>query len=190
MATKDIRSSIPKTNYTIGRNHKVDQITFHHIVGDAPSALARFRKPNEQVSSTYVISAAGTVYYVVDEKNTPYTDGNFASNSRAITIEHAGPPYAEKMYQASIKLCKEIRSRHNITRFKRHRDIIATACPGGLNVERIVKESGKGDDMYKDHNAKYWYDKYAKAQKERTTYRTRLVNVLNTITGIVKNRGK
>jgi hypothetical protein len=135
------------TNYAKGRNHAIDQITFHHIVGDAPSGTDHFttvRPPGKQVSSTYAISSDGTIYQYVSENDTPYTDANALSNSRAITIEHAGPPYAEAMYKASVELCRDIRARHNITRFKRHREVsdVPTACPGELDVERIVNQSG------------------------------------------------
>lgn len=141
----DIRSSIPATNYGQGRPRSIDTIVFHHIVGDAGAAIARFRTPGVQVSSTYIIGSDGTVYYTVSEGNTPYTNGNYTENTRSITIEHAGGhasvPYTEAMYRASIALVRDIRSRHNITRFLRHRDIVSTACPGQLDVERIVRES-------------------------------------------------
>lgn len=152
-APKITRIIIPGSNYQTGRSAKIDQITFHHIVGDAQSAISRFQDRNQQVSSTYIISSNGTIYQCIDEKDTPYTDANFVSNSRAITIEHAGGtnsvPYTEAMYQASIMLCAWIRSRYNITRFMRHKQvsITPTDCPGRLNVERIVNESAKETEM-------------------------------------------
>lgn len=138
---------IPGTNFQPGRGAKIDQITFHHIVGDAQGAIARFQQYGVQVSSTYIIGSDGQIYQCVAEGDTPYTDANFNSNSRAITIEHAGGiegvPYTEAMYEASIELCAWIRSRYNITRFMRHRDVssVPTACPGDLDVERIVNSS-------------------------------------------------
>jgi N-acetyl-anhydromuramyl-L-alanine amidase AmpD len=150
---QDIRATIPTTNYGKGRTVGIDTIVFHHIVGDAAGAIARFRQSGVQVSSTYIIGSDGQVYYTVSEANTPYTNGNYQENSRSITIEHAGGhstvPYTEAMYRASINLVRDIRSRHNITRFLRHKDIVATACPGGLDVERIIRESNplKGDNM-------------------------------------------
>lgn len=140
--------TIPGSNYENGRAKAIDQITFHHIVGDAAAAIARFKNPGEQVSSTYVIGSDGKIYQCVAEGNTPYTDANFDSNSRAITIEHAGPPYAEAMYTASAQLCAWIMSRYNITRFMRHRDVSQkpTACPGTLDVERII-QLAKGGNM-------------------------------------------
>lgn len=132
-------------NYSRGRQLGIDTITFHHIVGDANAALHRFQSTADGISSTYVIGSNGQVYQCVAEGDTPHTNGNWNSNSRSITIEHAGGhhavPYTEAMYHASIELVRSIRSRHNITQVKRHRDIVGTACPGGLDVERIWRES-------------------------------------------------
>lgn len=148
--------TIPGSNYQDGRAAQIDQITFHHIVGDAPAAISRFKGPGVQVSSTYVISSTGQIFQCVAEKNTPYTDANFSSNSRAITIEHAGGiegvPYTDEMYAASAKLVAWIRSRYNITRFMRHRDVssVPTACPGALDVERIIRSSSEEETMIDD----------------------------------------
>lgn len=143
---------IPGYKYQTGRSKPVDQITFHHIVGDAGAAIARFRDSTDVVSSTYIIGSNGRIYQCVAESDTSYADANFDSNSRAITIEHAGgnpsTPYTEAMYNASAELCAWIMSRYNITRFMRHRDVsnVPTACPGALDVERIINQA-EGDDM-------------------------------------------
>jgi hypothetical protein len=168
----DIRASIPASNYTRGRGGKaIDTIVFHHIVGDAGAAIARFRQPGVEVSSTYIIGSDGQVYYTVDEANTPYTNGNYAWNQRSITIEHAGGgggvPYTEAMYQASINLVRSIMARHRITNIKRHRDIVATACPGGLNVERIVNEAKGGNKVAKIPDADNYYWRYGQKGAER-----------------------
>lgn len=163
----DITASIPASNYRVGRTKPIDTIVFHHIVGDAPAAIARFKTPGVEVSSTYIISSTGQVYLAVKEANTPYTNG-YDWNPRSITIEHAGGtasvPYTEAMYKASIELCRAIMSRHKIVNFKRHREIMATACPGGLNVERIVKEAKLGGLVLEEQppvfNAKYYLNKY------------------------------
>src|SRR5215213_5159144 len=118
-------------NYGSGRKTAVSQITFHHIVGDAPAAIARFQRADEQVAATYVIGSDGTLYQCVKESDTPYTDGSADSNARSITTEHAGGlpavPYTEAMYQRSISLVADLISRYGITRFERHRDVIDTA---------------------------------------------------------------
>lgn len=131
-------------NYGKGRTAQISQVTFHHVVGDAPAAIARFQTPGEEVSSTYVIGSNGLLYQCVDVNDTPYTDSNFASNSRSITIEHAGGipsvPYTDAMYKTSTSLVAYLIEKYGIQSFKRHRDVSdsPTACPGALDVERIV----------------------------------------------------
>jgi hypothetical protein len=151
-------------NYEQGRKAPISRITFHHIVGDAPAAIVRFQTPGVEVSSNYVIGSDGTIYQCVADTDTPYCDGNYDSNSRTIAIEHAGgiagTPYTELMYQASIKLVRYLIGKYNIADFQRHRDVIdktrypgGTACPGALNVERIVKEA-KENEMVDDATAR------------------------------------
>lgn len=162
--------TIPGSNYQVGRAAKIDQITFHHIVGDAPAAIARFKDPNEIVSSTYIIGKDGRIYQCVAEKDTPYTDGNFSSNSRAITIEHAGGhssvPYTAAMYASSAKLVAWIRSRYNITRLVRHRDVSLkpTACPGTLDLNRIINAAKEQSVKIPDQTN--WYNRMRKLMKQ------------------------
>lgn len=143
-------------NFRSGRSASISQITFHHIVGDADAAIARFQTNGEEVSATYVIGSDGRLYQTVAEEDTPYTDGNFDSNSRSITIEHAGGlpsvPYTDAMYATSAQLCAYLIDKYGIQSFKRHRDVsdAATECPGGLDVERIIKQAKaliEGGDM-------------------------------------------
>src|SRR4051794_12941509 len=123
-------------NYTIGRTQKISRVTFHHIAGDAPAAIARFQRAGEQVSTHYVIGSDGTIYQCVGEGNTAWGDGSAASNARAISIEHAGGiasvPYTEAMYNASAQLVRYLIATYDITDFQRHRDVIdKTVYPGG-----------------------------------------------------------
>jgi N-acetyl-anhydromuramyl-L-alanine amidase AmpD len=142
-------------NYGVGRRNPISRITWHHIAGDAPGAIARFQTAGVQVSATYVIGSDGTLYQCVDEANTPYSDGNADSNSRTISIECAGGiasvPYTEAMYATAVDLCRDLIPRYGITDFKRHRDVIdktvypgGTECPGTLDVERIITHAKEG----------------------------------------------
>jgi hypothetical protein len=136
-------------NYQVGRNLPISRITFHYIYGDAQAAINRFQTPGVEVSSTYVIGSDGQVYQMVKESDTPYSDGDFTSNSKTISIEHAGGngvPYTDAMYESSIQLVRDLIARYGMSDFKRHRDIIATACPGDLDVERIIS-GAQGADM-------------------------------------------
>lgn len=136
--------TIPTTNYGVVRGNPT-RITFHHIVGDALAAIARFKNANEKASATFVISSKGEIFQCVPLDHRPYSDGVTASNTITASIEHAGGtssvPYTEAMYRASISLVAWLIDKYKITDFKRHRELKATACPGGLDVERILKSA-------------------------------------------------
>jgi hypothetical protein len=145
-----IQQPAAKGNYGVGRNRPISRITFHYIYGDAPAAINRFQTPGVEVSATYVIGSDGQIYQMVKESDTPYSDGDFTSNSMTISIEHAGGngvPYTDAMYKASIELVCDLINRYGITDFKRHRDIISTLCPGELDVERIISGAQGDEDM-------------------------------------------
>jgi len=151
---------VPDTNHGGRRPARPTHITDHHVVGDAGAALAEAQKPSRQVSFTYTIASDGTIYQALDNMIIPFTDGNYSSNKISLTIEHAGGlpsvPYTEAMYRSSIHLHAWLRQEFGIPEgnIRRHRDVSInpTACPGGLDVERIRRESTnllKGDDMTK-----------------------------------------
>lgn len=144
-------SGIPASNHGGRRPARPTHITDHHIVGDAPAAIAEARKPAREMSFTYTISKDGIIYQALDPMTIPYTDTNYTSNKRAITIEHAGGhasvPYTEAMYKSSIHLHAWLRQEFNIPEqnILKHSQVAdkPTACPGGLDTERIKRESTK-----------------------------------------------
>lgn len=166
-------------NYELGRHgYGITRITFHHIVGDAPGAISRFQTSGVQVSAHYVIGSNGQIYQMVDEANTSYCDGNYDSNLKTISIEHAGGvagvPYTDAMYAASAKLVAYLIKKYpTIIEFKRHRDVIdktrypgGTACPGTLNVEGIVA-TAKGANMAGIPDADNYYWRYGQKLAEQ-----------------------
>ena len=146
------RVGIPSNKFAIGRAAPISQISEHHVVGDAVHVI---NKANSKIifSTTFTIGMDGTIYQLVDIANTPFCDNAWQSNARSITIEHAGGhanfPYTEAMYQSSIALHAWLFQTYGYLNCVRHRDIPevkanaskATACPGGLDVERIVREA-------------------------------------------------
>lgn len=147
-----VRVQIPSNKYGVGRRSGISQVSEHHVVGDARHVIDKAQ--GEAIfSTTYTIAMNGTIYQLVDDKNTPYCDNDYRSNGRSVTIEHAGGhasfPYTEEMYQSSIKLHAWLFQTYGNLNCVRHRDIPeikadprkATACPGGLDVERIVREA-------------------------------------------------
>lgn len=136
-------------NFTVGRPGagRDGRETFHHVVGSRESAVIVFNQPTRGASSHYVVGA-DIIDQCVDVNNTAWTDGNWESNLRSITVEHEGGqngtgPYSDGMYERAAHLCAWLRENYGINRYVRHRDVSlkSTACPGGLDVERIWRRS-------------------------------------------------
>lgn len=127
-------------------------VTIHSIVGSVQSAASRFATPGQFASCNYIIGEDGRLYRVLEEYYVPYTNGVMRSNQESITIEHAdyGKPYDPRpavLYAMSAKLvsdiCREYKLPINRTTVKGHREIpgSSTACPAGLDIDRIVREA-------------------------------------------------
>lgn len=143
-------------NFTVGRpggGLNGDQ-TFHHVVGTRESAVIVFNNPTRGASSHFVVGG-DIIDQCVDIKDTAWCDGNWDHNIRAITVEHEGGwngtgPYSDAMYEQAAWLCAWLRENYGIARYVRHRDVSlkSTACPGGLDVERIWRRSQEIIDQW------------------------------------------
>lgn len=147
-----IKRTIPTTNYDISRK-PIKQIVIHWIVGTLASADARFMKAEEQASAHYGVED-NTIYQWVDEEHTSYAVGNYTRNQETISIEHSASPTrpaSEKTYQTSGQLVREIAKRWNIPLDRKHiighREISATACPGTIDIEKIIELAKEGGNM-------------------------------------------
>lgn len=114
-------------------------------------------KTSRQVSAHYGIGADGTEHQYVEEADTAWQAGDWMVNLQSIGVEHEGWPghaITGATYQQSIARIADICHRYNIdplgsviirtnTGFKTlptlcpHNLIVATECPGTLNVQAI-----------------------------------------------------
>lgn len=153
-------TTLPITEKTVAAGNwdstraTVDRIVLHTMVGTVAGADARFNNSASGVSAHYGVGTDGKIVHWVDEDNTAYHAGNYAMNQRSIGIEHedkwTGPPAPEPtrpdaLYAASAKLVADICKFYNIpcdnTRVIKHKQVINTACPDGLDTERIIREA-------------------------------------------------
>lgn len=143
-------------NFTVGRQGvaRDGRETFHHVVGTRESAVIVFNQATRGASSHFVVGG-DIIDQCVDINNTAWTDGNWESNLRSITVEHEGGqngtgPYSNEMYERAAHLCAWLRENYGVNRYIRHRDVSlkSTACPGGLDVERIWRRSQEIIDYY------------------------------------------
>lgn len=110
-------------NHSGTRNHSIDIITIHMVVGQcAVETLGDiFANPGRQASSNYGIGYDGRIGQYVDESNRSWCSSSSWNDNRAITIETASDtyyPYAVNYaaYISLINLCADICKRNGKTK--------------------------------------------------------------------------
>ena len=106
-------------NKTSPRNHAIDTISIHCIVGQwtAKQGCDYFATTDRECSSNYVVGKDGSIGLSVEEKDRSWCTSSRANDNRAITIETASDtthPYAvtDAAYEALIKLVADICKRN------------------------------------------------------------------------------
>lgn len=145
-------------NKTSPRNHAIDTITIHCVVGQCHvEALgSEFAKPSKQASSNYGIGKDGRIGMYVEEKDRSWCSSNTANDHRAITIECASDmtePYAinDKVYASLVELCADICKRNNIKelKWKGDKSLIGQVDKQNMTVHRwFANKSCPGDYIY------------------------------------------
>ncbi|MBR5582981.1 MAG: N-acetylmuramoyl-L-alanine amidase [Lachnospiraceae bacterium] len=148
-------------NRTSPRNHMIDTITIHIIVGQwtAKECCDYFATTDRRCSSNYVVGKDGSIGLSVEEKDASWCSSSSANDNRAITIEVASDtthPYAvnDVAYNALIDLVADICKRNGIKKLlwstekddrvnhrngcnmTVHRDFANKSCPGEYLYER------------------------------------------------------
>lgn len=151
-------------NRTKNRNHAIDTITIHCLVGQCSvETLGNIFAPqSRQASSNYGVGADGRIGMYCEEKDRSWCSSNAANAHRAITIEVASDtkhPYAvnDKVYAALIDLCVDICQRNGIKKLvwstdKNQRVNHLNGC--NMAVHRnYANKSCPGDYLYERHGA-------------------------------------
>lgn len=143
------------------RNHAIDTITIHCVVGQCSvETLGNvFASESRQASSNYGVGVDGRIGMYCEEKDRSWCSSNSVNDNRAITIEVASDttePYAvnDKAFAALIDLCVDICKRNGIKKLvwstnkndrvnhlngcnmTVHRDYANKSCPGTYLYER------------------------------------------------------
>lgn len=102
-------------NHSGRRNHKIDRITPHCVVGQlsVESLGGVFANSSRQASSNYGIGYDGRVALYVDENNRSWCSSSASNDNRAVTIECASDlsePYYmnDDVIESLIDLCVDI----------------------------------------------------------------------------------
>lgn len=158
-------------NKTVGRNHEIDCITIHCVVGQCSVQTlgAIFAPTSRQASSNYGIGYDGKIGMYCEEKDRSWCTSSASNDHRAVTIEVASDtthPYAvnDKAYAALIDLVTDICKRNGIKKLvwstnkndrvnhlngcnmTVHRDYANKSCPGEYLYSRhaqIAEEVNK-----------------------------------------------
>lgn len=142
-------------NRTKNRNHAIDTITIHCVVGQCSvQTLGNvFALKSRQASSNYGIGYDGKIGMYCEEKDRSWCSSNAENDHRAVTIEVASDtkePYAvnDKAYAALLDLVTDICKRNGIKKLvwstsknervnhlngcnmTVHRDYANKSCPG------------------------------------------------------------
>ena len=145
-------------NKTSPRNHAIDTITIHCVVGQCSvEALGNIFAPKSVESScNYGIGSDGRIGMYVEEKDRSWCSSNAPNDHRAITIECASDethPYAinDKVYKSLIKLCVDICKRNNIKelKWKADKSLIGQIEEQNMTVHRwFANKACPGDYIY------------------------------------------
>ena len=148
-------------NKTSPRNHKIDTITIHCVVGQlsVESLGVTFADSSRQASSNYGIGPDGRIGMYVEEKDRSWCSSNRANDHRAITIDVASDtthPYAVKdaAYSALIDLLVDICQRNGITKllWKNDKSLIGQVDKQNMTVHRwFAAKECPGEYLFSRH---------------------------------------
>ena len=150
-------------NRTSPRNHVIDTITIHCVVGQASvESLGNvFAPTSRKASSNYGVGVDGRIGMYCEEKDRSWCSSSASNDNRAITIEVASDtthPYAvnEKAYAALIELLVDICKRNGIKelKWKADKSLIGQVDKQNMTVHRwFANKSCPGDYLYERHGA-------------------------------------
>lgn len=148
-------------NKTSPRNHKIDTITIHCVVGQCSvETLGNiFAQTSRQASSNYGIGPDGRIGMYVEERDRSWCSSNAENDNRAITIEVASDttePYAvnDKAYAALLDLVTDICKRNGIKKllWKGDKSLIGQVDKQNMTVHRwFANKSCPGTYLYNKH---------------------------------------
>lgn len=149
-------------NKTKNRNHKIDTITIHCVVGQLSVETLGdvFAPTSRQASSNYGIGSDGRIGMYVEEKDRSWCTSNAANDHRAITIEVASDtkhPYAvnSKAMKSLINLIVDICKRNGIKKllWKGDKSLIGQVSKQNMTVHRwFANKACPGDYLYNKHS--------------------------------------
>lgn len=150
-------------NKTSPRNHAIDTITIHCIVGQwtAKQGCDYFATTGRECSANYVVGKDGSIGLSVEEKDRSWCSSSASNDNAAVTIEVASDtthPYAvtDKAYAALLDLVTDICRRNGIKKllWKGDKSLIGQVAKQNMTVHRwFANKACPGDYLYSRHSA-------------------------------------
>lgn len=186
---------IGSPNFSQGRGGKpISLIVVHHTAGTLAGADAVFQDTVRNTSAHYGVGRGGEVHQYVLEEDTAFQAGVYDINQRSVGIEHEdlnADDYTDIEYQTSAALIREICIRYNLpinaNTIQPHRAFVATACPGSLDISRLIELAQTGEATVNISKQEYddlkeWKRKAVEeltpALADATAWKTRATNEL------------
>lgn len=160
-------------NYTVGRSgRKIEAITIHHMAGvlSAKQCGDIFKTVGRCGSSHYGIGNSGEVLCYVDEEDTAWTNSNWDSNCKSVTIETSDNDNSwyvnDITLNALIKLVADIAKRRNLGKLVPgknltwHSMFTNTTCPGDYlrsKMQYIADEANKINNESTSNEVNVYY---------------------------------
>ena len=148
-------------NRTSPRNHAIDTITIHCIVGQwtAKQGCDYFATTDRECSANYIVGKDGSIGLSVEEKDRSWCSSSGSNDHRAITIEVASDtshPYAvtDAAYAALVDLVEDICRRNGIKKllWKADKSLIGKVDQQNMTVHRwFANKACPGDYLYNRH---------------------------------------
>lgn len=138
----------------------ITDITIHHMAGinSAKGCGEIFQRPGRNGSSHYGIGKDGGIAWYVDENCVAWTNSNWPSNQRSVTIENSNDEIggnwhvSDATLSSLIKLVADIAKRNGLGKLEvgknltKHNDFVPTSCPGPYlesKMQYIADEANK-----------------------------------------------
>lgn len=149
-------------NRTVGRNHEIDTVTIHCVVGQCSVETlgSVFAPKSRQASCQYGIGYDGKIGMYCEEKDRSWCTSSRSNDNRAITIEVASdtkPPYTvtNAAYESLIDLLVDICKRNpkiGTLKWRGDKSLIGQTSKQNMTVHRwFANKSCPGDYLYNRH---------------------------------------
>lgn len=160
-------------NYTKGRSGRsIEAITIHHMAGrlTAKQCGRIFQAKGRYGSSHYGVGYDGSIANYVDEEDTAWTNSNWDSNCKSVTIETSDNDNSwyvnDITLNALIKLVADIAKRRNLGKLVPgknltwHSMFTNTTCPGDYlrsKMQYIADEANKINNESTSNEVNVYY---------------------------------